>query len=225
MDRIETRRAILAEMLPEIPFDGWSLRAAEQAAERLGLSAEDAGRVFPGGVREMIEFWSAVADEALLDRLKQEDVAALRIRDRIARAVRLRLEDAVPHKEAMRRALSILAIPELAIPGRGGRGARMLYRTVDTIWYGIGDRSADFSFYTKRMLLAGVYGATLLYWLEDRSDDHADSWAFLDRRIADVMQIPKLTGKLKQAGSALPDPLRLLTRMSRRKRKTGRRSL
>jgi ubiquinone biosynthesis protein COQ9 len=91
----------------------------------------------------------------------------------------------------------------------------MLYRTIDTIWFGIGDRSADFSFYTKRGLLAAVYSSTLLYWLEDRSEDSIDSWAFLDRRIASIMQIPKLKSRVKTAAGRLPNPLRLIPKRPR----------
>jgi ubiquinone biosynthesis protein COQ9 len=105
----------------------------------------------------------------------------------------------------MRRALSFLALPQHA-----ALGARLLYRTVDTIWYAVGDRSTDFNFYTKRALLAAVYGATLLYWLDDRSDGFADSWGFLERRLDNVMGIPKLSARLRMAVRALPNPLRLL---------------
>src|SRR3546814_12063346 len=92
------------------------------------------------------------------------------------------------HKEAVRRALAFLALP-----GNAGLAVRSLYRTVDAIWWACGDRSTDFNFYTKRGLLAAVYSSTLLYWLDDGSDGHADSWAFLDRRIADVMRLAEAT--------------------------------
>ncbi len=210
METNELKRAILDAMLPDVPFDGWSVKSAAAAAKRAGLDPSDVARAFPGGTREIIEFWSASADEDLLEALKSHDLAAMRIRERIALAVRLRLEAATPHKEALRRAISILAFP-----GQTGLGARMLYRTIDTIWFGIGDRSADFSFYTKRGLLAAVYSSTLLYWLEDRSEDSVDSWAFLDRRIATIMQIPKLKSRVKTAAGRLPNPLRLIPKRPR----------
>lgn len=211
MDRLELRRIILEAMLPDVPFDGWHMSVAQAAAGRAGFDPLDAERAFPGGVREIIEFWSALADEAMLEKLKATDLSSLRIRDRIALGVRTRIELATPHKEALRRALTVIAFP-----GSGAKPGRMLYRTVDAIWYGIGDRSTDFSFYTKRGLLAAVYSSTLLCWIEDRSDDAADSWAFLDRRIGNVMGIPKLTGRLKDLGNYLPNPLRLLPSEMRR---------
>ena len=71
----------------------------------------------------------------------------------------------------------------------------LLYRTVDAIWYAAGDTSADFNFYTKRATLAGVFSSTLFYWLNDRSEGNEATWAFLDRRIDDVMRFEKFKGQ------------------------------
>jgi ubiquinone biosynthesis protein COQ9 len=122
-------------------------------------------------------------------------------------AVRLRLTANAAHREAIRRALAILAMPIHA-----PLAARLLYATVDAIWYALGDRSTDYNFYTKRMLLAGVYSATVLYWLNDKSAENTETWDFLDRRIADVMRIPQAMGRLGKLAEKLPDPLRLLRR-------------
>lgn len=123
----------------------------------------------------------------------------MKIRDRIRTAVRCRLEANSAHREAIRHALAVLASP-LA----GSLGARLLYRTVDAIWYAAGDTSTDFNFYTKRGILAAVYSSTLLFWLADRSPQSADSWAFLDRRIDNVMQFEKLKARLKNWGERTP---------------------
>jgi ubiquinone biosynthesis protein COQ9 len=89
-------------------------------------------------------------------------------------------------------------------------GVRAMYKTVDLIWYTVGDKSADFSFYTKRALLAGVISATSLFWINDESDDSADSWQFLDRRIADVLKIPVLQSRLQRFACRVPDPFKIL---------------
>ncbi|WP_374298103.1 COQ9 family protein, partial [Sphingomonas sp.] len=101
----------------------------------------------------------------------------------------------------------------LAMPLNAALALKLLYRTVDAIWYAAGDNATDFNFYTKRGLLAGVYSATLLYWLNDRSQDCADTWAFLDRRIEEVMQVPKLLGRLGSLTERLPNPFRVAQRM------------
>jgi len=188
-----------------VHFDGWSRTALEAGARDLGLRPGDAERYFPGGVAELVAHFSDWADRQMQAALEGHDVGALKVRERIALAVRLRLSLLARHREAVRRALSWLALPPnlpLAL--------RCLYRTVDAIWYAVGDRSVDFSFYTKRALLAGVLSATALFWLDDDSEGNTETWAFLDRRIADVMRIPRLTGRARDLAGRLPDPFRLL---------------
>jgi ubiquinone biosynthesis protein COQ9 len=152
-----------------------------------------------------VAHFSDWADRRMLAALAHRDLAALRLRERVALAVRLRLEALAPYREAVRRSLSFLALPPNA-----ALGAKCLYRTVDAIWRAAGDRSVDFSFYTKRALLAAVVSTTTLYWLDDNSEGRAESWAFLDRRIADVMRIPALRQRLGRITERLPDPFRVL---------------
>lgn len=213
MDALRDR--ILDAALPNVVFDGWSRKALAHGAASAGLAAEDADIAFPRCVRGAVEHWMRRADDRMAAALEAADLDSMRIRDRVAFAVRTRLEQAAPHKEAVRRALAYLALP-----GNARLAAESLYRTVDSIWWACGDRSTDFNFYTKRALLAAVYSSTLLYWLDDSSEGHADTWAFLERRIADVMQVPKLTGRLRALGDRLPSPLRFM-RALRRTRTTG----
>jgi ubiquinone biosynthesis protein COQ9 len=124
------------------------------------------------------------------------------LRDRVAAAVRARIEVLAPYKEAARRAAAFLSQPQNAT-----LAAKLLMTTVDAIWRAAGDRSSDFSYYTKRAMLAGVYGTTLAYWFSDSSDGHSSTWTFLGHRIDNVMQIEKWRGQAREALSKLPDPL------------------
>ncbi|MBV8167306.1 MAG: COQ9 family protein [Alphaproteobacteria bacterium] len=198
------RRRLAAAAVAEVPFEGWSAIALQRAARDLRLAADDVERAFPDGARDLIEFWAATNDERMIDGLTALDLDALKLRQRVAQAIKLRLGGMTGEREAMRRALSFLALPQNA-----GLGARLLYRTVDTIWYAVGDRSTDYSFYTKRALLGGVYAATVLYWVDDRSEGSLETWGFLERRLNNVMSIPKLTERARIALRALPNPLRL----------------
>jgi len=208
-DRIQCL-ALLRAVLRHVPFDGWSPAALKAGAGDLGLDLPKALLQVPGGMSELAELFHEEADRQMLEALAQYDLGKLKIRERIALAVRLRLAPWNGEREAVRRLLGFLAQPQEA-----PRAAKLLYRTVDTIWHGIGDRSTDYNFYTKRALLAGVISSTALYWLEDKSQGCADSWAFLDRRIADVMKIPAQIGRAKKLFEKLPDPMRLLRRMKR----------
>lgn len=208
--------AILDATLPHVAFDGWSETALCRGATDLGLDAAVARIAFPGGPAEAIELWNTVCNARMVSALAAVDPDAMRIRDRIAAAVRLRIEAYGNEREAVRRAMSFLAMP-----GQAGLATKLLYRTVDEIWYRCGDTATDFNFYTKRALLAGVYTSTLLCWLNDTSEGDAESWAFLGRRIENVMQVPKLTARLKcgaRPSARLIDPVRFARRVATRLR-------
>src|SRR5262245_47860650 len=145
LDLDEARRAILEAALPHVPFDGWTQATLNAAAADAGLDATTALRVFPGGPAEAVRFWSTDSDRRMLLALEGMDLAAMRTRERVAAAVRARLAPLAAHREALRRALALMALP-LNVPWAPQLG----WRTIDAIWWAAGDRSTDFNFYTKR---------------------------------------------------------------------------
>ncbi|MDP2699829.1 COQ9 family protein [Thalassospira sp.] len=214
--RLEQQRdALVRAALDHIAFDGWSMMSLKAAAVDLGLAPEEVDRLLPGGVRQAIEHYVAMTDREMVAHLETLNLPDMKIRERIATAVRERLKLVEGHKDAVRAAVAWLALPQnLAL------SAKLTARTVDLMWVAAGDTATDYNRYTKRALLAGVYGSTLLYWLDDTSDDHRDTMAFLDRRIANVMKIPKIQaqiGKITErvsrlggkAASCVPSPLRV----------------
>lgn len=200
---LDDRRALLEALLPHVPFDGWSAKALALAARDSGRDAALVVRAFPGGAIEALDFWVAETDRAMLHALESRDLASMKIRDRVKTAVLVRLELVAAHREAVRRALTLEALPQ-----QGPKALGQLYRTVDAIWYAAGDTATDFNFYTKRMLLGGVYATTLLYWLDDKSEGFAATAAFLDRRLGDVMKIQQAKSKLGKLFDRLPNPFR-----------------
>lgn len=210
MEEREQRTALIEAMLPDVPFDGWTRAALGAAAARLGIDEAERAALFPGGARDMVACFSRWADRRMLAALAGKELAAMKVRERVALAVRTRLALLEPHREAVRRALSLLALPQnMAL------GLRLLYDTVDAVWYAAGDTATDFNFYTKRGLLAGVVAATTLYWLDDRSPGSEETEAFLDRRLTDVMALPKIGARLRQSAEWLPNPFRLMRVMRR----------
>jgi ubiquinone biosynthesis protein COQ9 len=203
LDRDGAREKIIDAALPHVPFDGWTPDVLRQAAVEAGFDPVTALRVFPGGPVEAVEAWVTLADHRMIEALERQDLSTLKMRERIAAAIRLRLEALAGQREAVRRALGLLALPHNAPVA-----AATLWRTVNAIWYAAGDTATDFNYYTKRALLAGVYSATVLYWLEDKSEGFAQTWAFLDRRIADVMRVPQVIGTLRGRLAGLPNPFR-----------------
>jgi ubiquinone biosynthesis protein COQ9 len=199
------RERLITAMLPEVAFDGWTMRALRQAARRLGMPEGEAAALFPRGAPDLIAAFSHWADREMLERLGKQADAPASLSQRVALALRLRFEAMLPWREAVRRGLAVLALPYHAL-----LAMRLLHDTVDAVWRGVGDRSTDFSFYTKRATLAAICAAATLYWLDDRSPEFADTQAFIDRRLADLHRFGRLRGRAATLRDRLPNPLRVL---------------
>ena len=180
-------RAHLAVALPsDAAFDGWTMTALDATAARLGVDADVARLAFPGGAGQMIAAWFAHIDAAMLAALPPETLATMKIRDRITALVEARLAVLAPHREALRRAQTWLANPL-----HTKQAARLGWRAADAMWRAAGDQSVDYNHYTKRAILGSVYTATLLVFVNDDSEDWAETRGFLARRIENVMQFEK----------------------------------
>ena len=202
MDIKKIREKLLLASLAHIPFDGWSEAALRAGAKDAGLSAGEALNAFPGGPAEAVEAFGRWADRRMLAGLAKRDLESMKVRDKVAAGVRLRLEVLAPHKEAVRRTIAFVALPQHA-----ALGLKSLHATVDAIWVMAGDRSTDYNYYSKRLLLAGVLSSTTLFWLGDKSDGHAATWAFLERRIDEVLKIGGRLGKTVKRVLDFPDRL------------------
>ena len=200
---VDERQALLERALVHVAFDGWTEASLRAAAADLDYDWSIARRAFPRGVRDLIAFFDAEVDRRMVAAFDDLDLESLRIRNRIAATVRTRLEICAPYREACRRLVAYYAML-----GNAAAGLRVMYRSIDLMWRAAGDTATDFNFYTKRGLLAGVYSSTILFWLYDRSEDCADTWGFLDRRIANVMEIQKTRGRLEQGVATLGRVLR-----------------
>lgn len=189
----KARDDILVASLPHVVFDGWSAKALAAGARDSGHGPTGLARAFPGGARDVALHFGDWVDRRMAEAVgKKFHRKPLRGHEKVVLAVEERLRILAPHREAVRRLLAFLARP-----GNAGAATTMLWRSADAVWRLAGDASTDFNHYTKRGLLAGVYASTLLFWLDDDSDHFADTDAFLDRRIADVMKIFALRGRMK----------------------------
>jgi len=201
-DRVAQKDAILEASLVHAAFDGWSRRTLNQAAEDAGFDVATAKRLFPQGGDSLLAWLGDWADRRMLEQVDHEALARMPVRERIAKLVRTRIEVLDDHKEAMRRAALIRGNP-----ANIGTAGKALWRTVDRIWDAAGfsiSREQGLSRYTRRATLAGVLISTVLYWLEDISPDNEETWAFLDRRIEDVMRFGQLRGQVEGLVRNLP---------------------
>lgn len=197
---------LLEAALVHVPFDGWSEATLAAAAQDAGVSPDLARALYPRGGLDLALAYHRRGDAQMLAELAARDLTALRFRERVVLAVRLRLERA--DREAVRRAAALMALPQNA-----PEAARAVWNTADAIWNALGDTSEDGNWYSKRAILSGVYSATVLYWLGDESEGSAETWAFLDRRIEGVMRFEANKAKIKASpvlNPVLGLPFRLL---------------
>jgi ubiquinone biosynthesis protein COQ9 len=184
---LESLRLKLALSVGEnAAFDGWSRKAVDAAAEQLGIDQAQARLAFPKSPADMVDAYIQGVDAAMEEHFTPERIAALKVRDRIRSLIWFRLETMAPAREAVRIGLSILAMPQnLAL------ATRIAWRSADLMWRIAGDTATDYNHYSKRLILTGVYGSTLLAWLDDQSEGWMETGAFLDRRLAGVMRFEK----------------------------------
>lgn len=203
------REALLDAALAHVPFDGWSEATLRAASADIGVTPALARAWYPRGALDLAVAYHRRGDAAMLARLAAADLSAMRFRDRVAAAVRYRIEAA--NLEAVRRGAALFALPQNAATGAG-----LIWGTADAIWTALGDTSDDINWYTKRATLSAVYSSSVLFWLGDDSPEHEASWAFLDRRIEDVMRIEGTKARLRGnrlLGSLLKGPLGAITRI------------
>ena len=187
----ELRLALAPAIADAAVFDGWGDAALEMAADQIGADRDVARLAFKDdGAFGMISAWIETIDIAMEEALPLEKLAQMKIRERIRSLVQFRIDAVAGRKEALRRALAIMAMPQNA-----AKSLKTGWRSADIMWRLAGDTATDYNHYTKRAILASIYGATLAVFVDDDSEDMAETRAFLDRRIEGVMTFEKVKAK------------------------------
>ena len=202
-------RAALAPLIADnAPFDGFSTGALADAATRLGVDIDVAKLAFPGGGRDMVDAWFTDIDARMAERWPAEKLATLKIRERITTLVETRIALLAPNRESLRRALALLALPTNA-----PHAAKLGWRAADLMWKLAGDTATDFNHYSKRTILGAVYGSTMAVFLNDESEDFAETRAFLARRIDQVMRFESWKHRRAARGIERPSLARFVGRL------------
>ena len=204
----ELRDELAPAIAANAAFDGWGAEALTMTAEAQGVDPGVAALAFPSGAVDMIDAWFASIDRAMLAALPPATLAAMKVRERITALVEARLAAVAPDREALRRAIAVLALPQNV-----ARGTRLGWRTVDTIWRAAGDTATDYNHYTKRAILLGVYGTTISVFLDDESEGWIDSRAFLGRRIDGIMRFEKAKAGFLKRSERMPSLSRFVGRL------------
>lgn len=204
----EIRLALAPAVGRNAAFDGWTDAAVDLAADEFGIDRDVAKLAFKGGAIALIDAWIDSIDLELAERLPTEKLNQMKIRQRITSLLATRLEIMAPDRESLRRAMAIMAMPQNLT-----RAAKIGWRSMDRMWRLAGDTASDFNHYTKRMTLSAVYGTLLAIFVNDDSPDFAESRAFLDRRIDNVMQFEKIKAQAKTRREFLPSFSRFVGRL------------
>ena len=218
------RRAILDGALRLAAFEGWTDKTLREATAKAQLPKGAEALYFPDGVLELISFWGEELNHKVDQDLSCLDLSQMKIRDKVTAGVVARMEALSGHEAAAKRAVARLALPDAL-----GQGPAQIWAAADTIWRAIGDSSTDANYYSKRTILSAVISSSLVAWVADTSADKADGRAFIEARIANVMQFEKAKWALKKRTENLPNPAEFLGqlrygmgRASRRRRRSGR---
>jgi ubiquinone biosynthesis protein COQ9 len=204
----EIREAIGTRIAAHSSFDGWNAKAVASAATELGIDNDLAVLACKGRAIDLVSLWIDAVDAEMARRLPDEKLAAMKIRARITALIATRLEIIAPDKEALRRALTIMAMPQNAVTA-----AKLGWRSADRMWRLAGDTATDFNHYTKRMTLSAIYASVLAAFVNDDSDNFTETRAFLDRRIENIMQFEKAKAGAKARRENLPSLSRLVGRL------------
>ena len=204
----EMRLALAPAIARAAAFDGWSHAAVAEAARGQGIDPNVAALAFPGGAMDMIAAWIATVDQGMERAFGDGALLSLPIRERVRRLVCFRLDAVAGQEEALRRALSIMAMPQNA-----AKALRLGWNSADAMWRLAGDTATDYNHYTKRTILGGIYAATLAVFVNDDSEGKTETLAFLDRRIEGVMRFEKAKARLFQPGSEHFSVARFLGRL------------
>ena len=204
----EIRAALAPIVAANAAFDGWNAQAVDAAAVTARVDADVARLAFPGGALDMIDAWFASVDAEMLDRLPPETLAAMKVRQRITALVEARLDSVAGDRESLRRALALLAMPQNL-----AKAAKLGWRSADVMWRAAGDTATDYNHYTKRAILGTVYAATVQVFVDDDSEGHADTRAFLGRRIDGIMRFEKAKARFTGGGDRMPSLSRFIGRL------------
>lgn len=204
----EIRAALAPAIASNAAFDGWGDAARDMAAEGAGIDRDVARLAYPGGAVDMIDAWFAAIDAQMIAALPAEQLSAMKVRARVTALVEARLEAVAPEREALRRAIAVLALPTNV-----AKAARLAWRSVDTMWRVAGDTATDYNHYTKRATLLAVYASTVSVFLDDESNGLADTRAFLSRRIDGLMRFEKAKAGFLRRAQNMPSLSRFIGRL------------
>ena len=203
------RLEILRNVKKNIIINGWNDNIFSIITKRNKYNEEEVRALFSKGYRSLLELYLFNADQEMIKSCNKIDLIKMKTHERIREIILLKLKINAKDKNLFKRTFFTLMLPQ-----HFNIATSSLYRTVDHIWYIAGDKSTNFNFYTKRLILAGIYSSTVFYWIDgDKTFEQIKD--FLNNQLKQVSKIPKIKEQIKSTINILPKSFLFAKKYSR----------
>jgi len=184
------RKKVLNISKKFIVKNGWNENLFLKLSENSKYKIDELKVLFPNGYTALLEFYLNELNAEMILSSKKINLIRMKTHQRIKALIMLRLNNLQKEKDLFKKTYFILALPK-----HSKIAVMSLYKTVDEMWFLAGDISTDFNFYSKRAILASIYSATILYWINN--NNLKQTTKFLDNQLAKVSKIPEIKNKIK----------------------------
>ncbi len=204
IDSLENKQLILEKFLDNIAFEGVGEEVLEKSILESNLKPEHKELIFEEGVLSALEFYFNQIIQNLAQKIEShQNFSDLKIRQKIKFSVLEIFKYQTDHKLATSRILSFyFDIKNFTKSNYGPKpfslAFKNLYRFSDQIWYLIGDKSTDYNFYTKRLVLSKLIAKSSKIFVDDVTTDLQKTSQAIDNEIENIMKFEKAKSQIKQ---------------------------
>ena len=181
----------------------WDEKSLSLISKKTNISANEINLLFPNAFFDLIIF--------SLDQINIELERKFQTYNILRFPLHLRIKKILMHKFNLmnkNKKFYNKIFFNLLLPSKNQFKLKQLYKSVDIIWYIAADNSTDFNFYTKRMILAGIYIRLMLFFFNN--NDLIKLEELLDKDLKRVLKIPKLKAKFKIVKENIPNIMRVI---------------
>mgnify|MGYP001464604206 CR=1 FL=1 len=168
--------------IQQVPKYGWSRETLLHCAKKQRITTPNLALLFPSFEYDVLKFLIAQNNNIVEKNYNSFNHSRLKTRDKIKTILELKFDNNTYLKQALPEMLKFLLRP-----GNIFMSIKMLHENSDFIWKLAGDKSNDFSYYSKRGLLSMVYLATLIYWLNDKSTKGIGTKNFISKSVDGIV--------------------------------------
>lgn len=192
---MENKAEITNKFIESLLFEGWSQKTLEKAIEAAGVDKNQMAILYPGGIAEFTQEFIDECNKQALQIAAEPSFIKLKTQEKVRELIFARIKTyhfKLQNLEALKKFMAFNVKPFQV-----GDSLKNIYDFSSDVWYAIGDKSTDFSFYTKRLSLSLIYSKSMLYSLNDKSENLQSTQKFIQNSIDGLMKINKLKAKIK----------------------------